>query len=403
MQIKKILIITEAITKPLYIPRIRNIYHHLQEKNIEIDWVAEKYEEIPDSFNLKLHQIPFYKHKGKIGKIEWIIKNILNLIFDYKNKYFSKKISDFSRNKHYDLVLCSTCHTFGLKAAYNVAKTHNIPLYIDLRDIAEQCTANEYSNSKLALGFLGKLYRNININRRNKILKLANNITTVSPWHVDFIKQFNPNTHLIYNGYDINLFQPQNIKTKYFDIIYTGKWYSSSLQDPTLLFEALAQINNPKIRLVIYTDSNKHPEIKNLAEQYNITTPLILNNYIANNEIPQKLNESSIVLVLTRKENKGIMTTKFFEALGVEKPILCVRSDEGCLAQVIKETQSGLAATNVEEVKNFINQHYQQWEGQGYTHINIKDKEKFTRQNQALQFEQIFNQHNNALNTNTNI
>ena len=403
MQIKKILIITEAITKPLYIPRIRNIYHHLQEKNIEIDWVAEKYEEIPDSFNLKLHQIPFYKHKGKIGKIEWIIKNILNLIFDYKNKYFSKKISDFSRNKHYDLVLCSTCHTFGLKAAYNVAKTHNIPLYIDLRDIAEQCTANEYSNSKLALGFLGKLYRNININRRNKILKLANNITTVSPWHVDFIKQFNPNTHLIYNGYDINLFQPQNIKTKYFDIIYTGKWYSSSLQDPTLLFEALAQINNPKIRLVIYTDSNKHPEIKNLADQHNITTPLILNNYIANNEIPQKLNESSIVLVLTRKENKGIMTTKFFEALGVEKPILCVRSDEGCLAQVIKETQSGLAATNVEEVKNFINQHYQQWEGQGYTHINIKDKEKFTRQNQALQFEQIFNQHNNALNTNTNI
>lgn len=403
MQIKKILIITEAITKPLYIPRIRNIYHHLQEKNIEIDWVAEKYEEIPDSFNLKLHQIPFYKHKGKIGKIEWIIKNILNLIFDYKNKYFSKKISDFSRNKHYDLVLCSTCHTFGLKAAYNVAKTHNIPLYIDLRDIAEQCTANEYSNSKLALGFLGKLYRNININRRNKILKLANNITTVSPWHVDFIKQFNPNTHLIYNGYDINLFQPQNIKTKYFDIIYTGKWYSSSLQDPTLLFQALVQINNPKIRLVIYTDSNKHPEIKNLAEQYNITTPLILNNYIANNEIPQKLNESSIVLVLTRKENKGIMTTKFFEALGVEKPILCVRSDEGCLAQVIKETQSGLAATNVEEVKNFINQHYQQWESQGYTHINIKDKEKFTRQNQALQFEQIFNQHNNALNTNTNI
>ena len=86
------------------------------------------------------------------------------------------------------------------------------------------------------------------------------------------------------------------------------------------------------------------------------------------------------------------MTTKFFEALGVEKPILCVRSDEECLAQVIQETKSGLAATNVEEVKNFILHYYNQWQKQGYTHIEIKGKEQFTRQNQALQFEKIFKQ-----------
>ena len=86
------------------------------------------------------------------------------------------------------------------------------------------------------------------------------------------------------------------------------------------------------------------------------------------------------------------MTTKFFEALGVEKPILCVRSDEECLAQVIQETESGLAATNVEEVKNFILYYYNQWQKQGYTHIKIKGKEQFTRQNQAKQFEKIFNQ-----------
>jgi hypothetical protein len=85
------------------------------------------------------------------------------------------------------------------------------------------------------------------------------------------------------------------------------------------------------------------------------------------------------------------MTTKFFEALGVEKPILCVRSDEECLAQVIKETESGLAATCVDEVKKFILHYYDQWQKQGYTHVNIKNKEQFSRQKQALQFEDIFN------------
>ena len=391
MPIKKILIITDAVTKPLYTPRVRNLYHHFSQKGIEVEWLTEQHEEIPSNFNLKLHQIPFYKHKGLLGKIEWTIKNILNLLFDYKNNYFTKKILTLTQNKQYDLVFCSTFHTFGLKAALKVAQKQNIPLHLDLRDIAEQCDTNEYNNSKIALGLISKLYRNINISRRNQVLKQADSITTISPWHADFIKQFNPNTHLIYNGYDSNLFIPQHTKSEFFDIIYTGKWYSPTLQDPTLLFQALAEINNPQIRLIWYTNADVHSQISKLAQQHNLTTPLIINNYVPNNEIPNLLNQSSIILVLTNKGNRGIMTTKFFEAIGVEKPILCVRSDEGCLAQTIQETNAGLAATNVTEVKEFILFHYNQWQKQGYTHTEIKNKEQFSRQNQALQFEKIFN------------
>ena len=392
MSLKRILIITDAVTKPLYTPRVRNLYHYFSQKDIKIDWFTEQHEEIPSNFNLKLHQIPFYKHNGLLGKIEWSIKNILNLLFDYKNNFFAKKVLTATQNKNYDLVFCSTFHTFGLKAALKVAKKQNIPLHLDLRDIAEQCDTNEYNNSKIALGLISRIYRNINISRRNQILKQAHSITTVSPWHVNFLKQFNPNTLLIYNGYDSTLFQPRTTKTNYFDIIYTGKWYSPTLQDPTLLFQALAEINNPQIRLIWYTNADVHSQISKLAQQHNLTTPLIINNYVPNNEIPNLLNRSSIILVLTNKGNRGIMTTKFFEAIGVEKPILCVRSDEECLAQTIKETNAGLAATNVEEVKEFILYHYNEWQQNGYTHINITNKEHFSRQNQAIQFEKIFNQ-----------
>ena len=392
MPLKRILIITDAVTQPLYTPRVRNLYHYFLQKGIEIDWITEKYEPIPDNFNIKLHEIPFYKHKGIIGKLEWIIKNFLNILFDYKNNYFTKKIQSLTKSNQYDLVFCSTFHTFGLKAAYNIAKTKNIPLHIDLRDIAEQCNNNEYNKSKIALGFIGNYYRKINISRRNKILRQANSITTVSPWHVDFIKQLNPNTHLIYNGYDSNTFIPKHINSDYFDIIYTGKWYSPTLQDPTLLFQALAEINNPQIRLIWYTNNDAHSQIRDFTKQYNITTPVIINGYVPNNEIPNILNQSSIILVLTNKGNRGIMTTKFFEAIGVEKPILCVRSDEECLAQTIQDTNAGLAATNAKEVKEFILHHYNQWQKQGYTHIDINNKQQFSRQTQALQFEEIFNQ-----------
>ena len=147
------------------------------------------------------------------------LRNILNLLFDYKNNYFTEKILTLTQNKQYDLVFCSTFHTFGLKSALKVSQKQNIPLHIDLRDIVEQCDTNEYNNSKIALGLISKLYRNINISRRNKVLKQADSITTVSPWHADFIKQFNPNTHLIYNGYDSNLFIPQHTKSEFFDIM----------------------------------------------------------------------------------------------------------------------------------------------------------------------------------------
>lgn len=393
--IHNILIISDSLTQPLYTPRVRFLYKSLLANNIKADWFTEKFEEIPSEFELKINEIPFYKYhkQGIIGKIEWLLKNILNVLFDYKNNFFAKKTLQQTVHKQYDLVFCSSFHSFGLKAAFRVAKQKKIPLHIDLRDIAEQCSKNEYSSNIInnSESFFGSLYRKINIARRNRIIRQADSVSSVSPWHVEYLKRFNENTHLVYNGYDSSLFSPQQIKTPTFDIVYTGRWYGNTLQDPTLLFQALSQINQPDIRLVWYTNKNMHRQLQQMAERYNITTTTKYNGYVPNASIPKILNRASIILVLTNIGTHGIMTTKFFEALGVEKPILCVRSDEECLAQTIKETDAGLAATNVDEVKQFILKHYDTWKQQGYTHVEIKGKERFSRQEQAKQFMEIFN------------
>jgi hypothetical protein len=84
------------------------------------------------------------------------------------------------------------------------------------------------------------------------------------------------------------------------------------------------------------------------------------------------------------------MGTKFYEILGVEKPCLCLNSDEECLADAIENTHAGLAATKVEDVKAFILDKYQEWKENGYTHQAVIDKEQYTRQHEAKQFEQLF-------------
>jgi hypothetical protein len=57
---------------------------------------------------------------------------------------------------------------------------------------------------------------------------------------------------------------------------------------------------------------------------------------------------------------------------------------------VISETHAGLAATEVEQVKAFVMEKYQEWKKNGYTRQDVVNKEQFTRQRQAEEFEELF-------------
>ncbi|MDE6106712.1 MAG: hypothetical protein K2F84_06415, partial [Bacteroidales bacterium] len=152
--------------------------------------------------------------------------------------------------------------------------------------------------------------------------------------------------------------------------------------------------------------------------------PLQLYDYIAAERIPEVLNRASVLLVLTNRpptaaptdqtaelartrlyrpwrwafqktaerRPQGVLTTKLFEAIGVEKPILCVRSDEGPIAGLLRENGQGCAASTVEEVENFLAAAHAQWKAQGYTHTPGKPelRRQYRRDEQARQFERLF-------------
>ena len=117
-------------------------------------------------------------------------------------------------------------------------------------------------------------------------------------------------------------------------------------------------------------------------------------DYIPRDQVVVTMHKSSILMVMTLSHHKynthGMMGTKFYEILGIEKPCLCLNSDEECLAQAISDTHAGLAATNVEEVKAFVLEKYQEWKANGFTHQEVVNKEQFTRQRQTEQFEELF-------------
>lgn len=390
--IPRILIVADAYGKPAYAPRLRNLCTHLHRNGWEIEVYTESFIPLDFPHSYPIYEISLYHNRTW----DWAIKTAWSLLTDWKNRRFAHLLQKAVKDKSYDIVFCTTFSTFPLRAAYHIAKSKHIPLHVDLRDIDEQVSGAQYQEHRAWYWRpFRQWYRAINIRRRNRIVRQAEQVTTVSPWHQQFLQSLNPHTHLIYNGFDDTLFYPENIPVSTFDILYTGRLYEPVLQDPTLLFQSLQRLSRlPHLRLLCYTDTIGTQRLKALAQLYKVEHLMEYHHYVAPEAIPELLRQCSIALVFSNRTTEagphGMLGTKFYEALGVEKPVLCVRSDESTLEQVMQYTHAGMAARTVQDVERFITEKYKEWEQHGYTRQDVQHKEQFIRQHQAQLFEQLF-------------
>lgn len=340
------------------------------------------------------------------SRLEWLVKFGLTFCFAQKDKAFERFVSRRIAGRRFDAVLCSSYHTFPLGAALRIARRLQVPLLADIRDVAEQFTGYECQSHRLpALRGLEKLpallYKHISIARRNRVLRRADALTTVSDWHVRVLGRLNPHVELIFNGYDPELFVPRDVTTPKFVVVFTGRLLSFEMRDPSLFFEAARRLmdrgmlteSNFEIRWYVDEDSwrtlNTHPGMAPLAA---VTRPMGL---VQSDRIPGVLHESSVSLQLANKPSAhgpfGIMTTKLFEAIGTQKPVLCVRSDEDCLERCISESGIGVAARTADEAERFLLEQFGQWKEKGFTRAAVTPQamELYSRRNQTGQFAEL--------------
>lgn len=401
---------------PAFGPRMGYLCKYMKRAGWEPVVVTEQIDDNTFSFlreDIKVTYINYYRCKGKLlRRLEWLFVFFLDFFFHYKDKTMRKAATALLKEGGYAGVLCSTYRTFPLPAAQQVAEEFHLPFVADLRDIVEQYASNEYiAHSFQTFPWLDNkitaLFRHNLLKERNRALRKAGYITTVSPWHLEILKQYNPRTELIYNGYDPEVFYLEpGCTTPRFVITYTGRLISLATRDPRLLFEAIARMDAEHIispdtfRIQWYVDPASREMIQQEVAAYAISPYLDYFGYVPASEIPGILNRSSVLLQLANKSTasgpKGFMTTKLFESMAVGKPLLCVRSDEGCLEATINQTQSGIAARTVDEVYSFLLHHYSEWTKKGYTEakVNKEAVECFSRKKQAEQFMDIFTQIN---------
>lgn len=361
---KRLLILADPFTKPSFAPRLRYLCNYLAAQGWSLDVYTEKFASIPFEHAYPIHEVTLYH-----GKWDWFWKAAWSLLTDWKDRAFARKVRRLIQGKEYDAVFCTTFSTFPLGAALALAEERGLPLHLDIRDLDEQVPGDQYMQHRsLWTRPFRAWYRRVNRCRRNRVLRQAHSITTISPWHVDFIRPINPRVHLVYNGFDPDRFYPADVKTGHFLISYIGRIYEFQDIDPVR--QAVQQLNNPEIRLNLHTPDH---------------APLPIH------AVPDEIRRSSIMVVLTDPSAKGMLTTKFFEALGCEKPVLCYPDDHGILSETIRRTHAGTTADDVEHIKAFILEKYAEWQRNGFTRQTVQQDEKnaFSRLQEAQMMEEL--------------
>ena len=411
---KRILILTDSIAPPAYAPRIVSLCRYLTEQGHTCS-VFSDCEKGVEPYSAPFGQwfATAYYHTPHTQLLY-----LADKLCGTRERQFQRFIERTVNVAEYDVIFCSTCYYFPLQTTYRLAHKYRKPFVVDLRDIAEQWGDTPFMTqqplpSTALNNLLHRLFTRSNLRLRNRVLQAADHIVTISPWHqkclsdcltshsASGLTSHSKAVSLIYNGYDTKEFYPKDKKTDTFLISYAGKIYNLLFRDPRLLFEALQQLianhqlTRPDIELRFHVDRHSIEPLRQLADAYGLTDICHVSGYIPRSELLPLLHESSILLVLTCKSTPGgahgIMGTKFYEALGVEKPVLCIRSDEECLEQVVNLTHAGLAGKDVQEVAEFILDRYREWQVKGFTRqtVNREQKAIFTRDYQSQQLEQI--------------
>ena len=205
---KRLIILCDGFGPPTYGPRMTQLCKHLAKSGWDITLFTEQILQ-GESYvvpNCTSHSLPYY-HGGKWRtKIQWA----LDKVFDCKERKFYRFVRKHVQANTFDIMLCSSFNDFPLETAARIAKEKNLPLVVDLRDIAEQWGTESYMVHHLGMGQIGKWitarYQQRMIKKRNNTLRCAKVVTTISPWHCHILKQYNPDTRLIYNGYDPDTF-----------------------------------------------------------------------------------------------------------------------------------------------------------------------------------------------------
>lgn len=233
-----------------------------------------------------------------------------------------------------------------------------------------------------------------------KIYSKADSIITVSEGLRNVLSKYNSNIHVINNGIDLDIdsWSPLKNKTENFNIVYTGSLYAGK-RDAEILFKVVQELVYKKeIKEVRLIYAGRDGEIWNYwAQKYELEEYTVTHGSVNMEKVKMMQSDASINLMLTwaTKDEKGILTGKFYEYLLYSKPIICIINGEKDLEieQIFDSLDCGFVIYDeINKISDVLEKYYKQWQEKQFTNLkyNTNELEKYTSRYLTNMLEDIF-------------
>lgn len=249
-----------------------------------------------------------------------------------------------------DLIYASATPQTALLVAQKLSARHDIPWVAELRDLWVDNHYYQFPRWRRAIdSFLER-----------RILSTASLLVTVSePLAQTLRAKYGRPTVVVMNGFDPADFptDPQPAPADQLTILYTGMIYPGR-RDPTPLFEALRRMGPLANKVRVHFYGRLLPGMQALIDRYGVSRQVEMHGPVSYRESLRLQAEADILLLLLwdTPEERGVFTGKLFEYLGARRPILTLGLEDGVAADLIRDRQVGVVASDPDVITRQLTQ-----------------------------------------------
>jgi len=299
--------------------------------------------------------------------------------------------SEVLQKEGIDAVLSSSMPVISHLIARELKTRYKIPWLADFRDLWTQ-------NYTYSYGPLRKL-----IDKRLELSTLspADVLVAVSQPAAGKLRALHKGKpiYAITNGFDpAEVNSPPSSLAAKFTITYTGSIYPKG-HEPSKLFAALRDLvsdgtmSPDDIEARFY--GPREGRVEREINDYGLSGIIKLNGVVPRQIALEKQRESQLLLLLKWEDPQehGAYSGKVFEYLAARRPILATGGSSDVVDELLNETNAGICAPTVEDIKNILKKLYQEYKLKGevaYQGVE-SNVNKYSHREMARKFAGILN------------
>ncbi len=338
---------------------------------------------------------PKHKYYSIIRKIltftENLFTGLLNYFYSYNNIYrFSAELIA-NKKEDYHTIIASGNPYLLFRFAKKLSFKYKIPYILDYRD---DWNTNQLNRPQSLVQRITFLYTSW---LEKKWIKNALFFSTVSKKYKERIEKFTSKKGIVVMNGFFELPKQSTIERAdpRLTFLYSGTLYKG--QDVDFFLSAFSSfvMQYGNVARVLFVGAGFDEEQKQMLNKYEVSDSIYILPRVSSEEMHKIYEQTDVFLQFAYSNYKGIPSTKIFEYLSYQKPILLCKSDHDILEKLLTETKTGYIVEDKEMTLKTITGFYLKFKTNQFDSFDfdISKINKYSREYQVANFAEAFKLH----------